>query len=79
MKVKTYLQKIKKENACSINTANNLTRALHREEKLNKIMAIRFKPLYGKFDIVNADYEINGLKKCYTDDLTIDNLIEMFE
>lgn len=81
MKAITIMNKIKKENGCSIHTAELLTRALHRENKLPTNQAIRFKPLYGKFDIVNADLFTTGEFKnelCSIDDMDIDDLINEF-
>lgn len=57
MKSKTIVEKIKRENACSVHTAELLTNAFHREGKLSADKAIRFKPLYGTFEIVNADFK----------------------
>lgn len=79
MKSSTILMKIKKENACSVNTAELLTKALHREGLLKKDRAVRFGVLYGKFDIVNADFFETGEFEsalCNGDWLDIDELIE---
>ena len=57
MKAITIVKKIEKENACSIHTAELLTDALHREGRLPNGYAIRFRPLFGDFDVVNADFE----------------------
>ena len=81
MKAITIINKIKKENGCSIHTAELLTNALHRENKLPTNQAVRFKPLYGKFDIVNADlFTIGEFKNdlCCFDDMSIDDLMEKF-
>lgn len=56
MKSATYIQKIEKEQACSIATVEKLTAALHREELLDKELVIRFRPLFGDFDVVNAGW-----------------------
>lgn len=61
MKAITYVNNIKKENACSILTAQKLTKALHREGIMDESLAVRFRPLFGDFDIVNADFEKNGV------------------
>lgn len=47
-----YIQKITRENACSIETAEKLDKALHRENKLHEWLKLRFRPLYGDFDVV---------------------------
>ena len=81
MKAQTIIKRIEKEQACSIATAELLTRALHRENKLDKEQAIRFRPLFGDFDIVNADlFETGEFKNhlCY-DIGTIEDLKEMFK
>ena len=82
MKANTILNKIKREDACSIATAELLTKALHREGKLEITQAIRFMPLFGKFDIVNADLFKTGEFKpslCNDKQMSIDELIEMFK
>ena len=82
MKAITILNKIKEEEVCSIARAELLTKALHREEKLNKEQAIRFMPLYGKFDIVNADLFSTGEFKpdlCNNEQMGIDELINLFK
>lgn len=61
MKAINYVRKIEKENACSIHTAEKLTRALHREGVMDESLAIRFRPLFGDFDIVNSDFETRGV------------------
>ena len=63
MTATTIINKIKKENACSIHRAELLTNALHREGRLPKEQIIRFRPLFGDFDIINADFVENGFKK----------------
>lgn len=60
MKALNILKKIKLENTCSIATADQLTKAIHREHLLGEKEAIRFKPLFGRFDLVNADWRENG-------------------
>ena len=57
MKSITILNRIKSTERCSINDTNLLTRALHREGKLDTDKAVRFKVLLAEFDIVNADFE----------------------
>lgn len=61
MKAITYINKIKKENACSIHTAKLLTKAMHREGIMDETLAVRFRPLFGDFDIVNSDFETVGV------------------
>lgn len=56
MRVVTIIKKIEKENGCSIATAELLTRALHREKRLDNDLAVRFRPLFGDFDIVNISW-----------------------
>lgn len=82
MKAITILNKIKEEEACSIAKSELLTKALHREGKLNKEQAVRFMPLYGEFDIVNADLFKTGEFKpdlCNNKRMGIDELIDMFK
>lgn len=61
MKAINYINKIIKDNACSIHTAELLTKALHRENIMSDTLAIRFRPLYGDFDIVNSDWLSVGI------------------
>lgn len=80
MKAQTIINRIEKEQSCSIATAELLTKALHRENKLDANKAIRFRPLYGDFDIVNADLFMCGefkLELC-SDIGTIEELKKMF-
>lgn len=80
MKAKTIILKIEKEQACSIAAAELLTRALHRENKLDINKAVRFRPLFCDFDIVNADLFRTGefnLNLC-SDIGTIEDLKKMF-
>lgn len=56
MKAATYINKIIRDDACSIHTAEKLTEALHREGLLHPHLALRFRPLYGDFDIVSAEW-----------------------
>lgn len=72
MKAATYIKKIKEINGCSILLAENLTNALHREKRLTKELAIRFRPLYGDFDIVNADFATAGIKN--SESITLEEL-----
>lgn len=72
MKAATYVKKIKEANGCSILLAENLTHALHRENRLIKELAIRFRPLYGDFDIVNADFATAGIKS--SESITLEEL-----
>ena len=60
MKANTIINEIEKAGACSIAQAELLTKALHRENKLPESQAIRFRPLIGDFDIVNASLFITG-------------------
>lgn len=62
MKAITIIKKIQAENGCSIARAELLTKAMHREGILPSSAAIRFRPLFGDFDIVNADFETNGVQ-----------------
>lgn len=55
MKAKTIILKIEKQASCSIREAELLTNALHREKLLEENRSVRFRPLYGDFDIVNSD------------------------
>lgn len=50
MKAKTYIDTIIKTNSCSMNTAEKLTKAMHREGLLHADLALRFRMLYGDFD-----------------------------
>ena len=50
MKARTYIDTIIKTNSCSINTAEKLTKAMHREGLLHQDLALRFRILYGDFD-----------------------------
>ena len=59
MKAATYIKRIKEDNACSIHTAEKLTEALHREGILHTDLAIRFRPLFGDFDVVHKEW-LNG-------------------
>lgn len=59
MKAATYIKRIKEDNACSIHTAEKLTEALHREGILHPDLAIRFRPLFGDFDVVHKEW-LNG-------------------
>lgn len=72
MKAITYINRIKKENGCSIHTAEMLTKAFHREKLLGDDLAIRFRPLFGDFDIVNADFLTVGVN--YSSPITLENL-----
>lgn len=80
MKAITIMNKIKKANECSIATAELLTKALHREDKLSDDQAVRFRPLYGDFDIVNSDLFITGEFKneLCEDPMDINTMIERF-
>jgi len=74
MKAITYINKIRKENACSIHTAELLTKALHRENIMSETKAIRFRPLFGDFDVVNADFLNVGVT--YAEPTTLDQIEE---
>ena len=50
MKARTYINTIIKTNGCSINTTEQLTKAMHREGLLHQDLALRFRMLYGDFD-----------------------------
>lgn len=54
MKAIKYIEKIEKENACSIHTAELLTKALIRENILDSRLCVRFRPLYGDFQIIET-------------------------
>lgn len=56
MKAITIIKKIKKNGKTSIAEVELLTKALHREGRLAENKMVRFRPLYGDFDIVNADF-----------------------
>ena len=56
MKAETYIKKILAEGACSIATAEKLTKALHREGLLHPHLSVRFKLLFGTFDIIETDW-----------------------
>lgn len=58
MKAITIIKKIEKNGKTSIAQVELLTKALHREGRLPEDSAIRFRPLYGDFDIVNADWMV---------------------
>lgn len=55
MKAITIIKKIEKNGKTSIAEVKLLTKALHREGRLAENKMVRFRPLYGDFDIVNAD------------------------
>ena len=74
MKAETIINKITAEQVCSIHTCELLTKALHRENKLALDRAVRFRPLFGDFDIVNADYEENGVTAGYIQPVRIEAL-----
>lgn len=76
MKAVTYIEKIQKENCCSVQTAENLTKALHREELLDKNLIVRFRPLYGDFDILHKDWFTNHRNDIYYEVGDIDNLMK---
>lgn len=56
MKAITIIKKIEKNGKTSIAQAELLNKALHREGRLPENKMVRFRPLYGDFDIVNADF-----------------------
>ena len=56
MKAITYVAKIEKENACSIHTAEKLTEALIRENILDSRLCVRFRPLFGDFQIIEKKW-----------------------
>ena len=60
MKAITIIKKIEKNGKTSIKQAELLNKALHREGRLAENKMVRFRPLYGDFDIVNADYIKTG-------------------
>ena len=80
MKAMTYMNRIRESGHCSIHDAEMLTKALHREGLLAENQAIRFRTLFGDFDIVNADFKENGFDQTLCEDpMTIELLIERFE
>lgn len=61
MKAKTiFTNRIEKIHACSIATAELLTKALHREHLLEVNRAVRFNPIMLEFEIVNSNYLDTG-------------------
>lgn len=60
MKASTMIKNAVQKGEFSIAKAELLTTALHRENKLPKNQAVRFRPLMGDFDIVNADLFATG-------------------
>lgn len=52
MTVGKIISKIITENECSIEMAEQLTETLHNGRYLHKDLVLRFRPLYGDFDIV---------------------------
>lgn len=54
--VKDIIKQIKITNKCSIDRAKELTKALHSEGLLDKSLAVRFRPLYQDFDILEKRY-----------------------
>lgn len=81
MKAITYMKKMKEQGYTNIQQTEGLTRALHREGKLDASQVVRFSLLYGKFDIVNADYFQTGEFNpalCNSGWLTIDELMDYF-
>lgn len=65
MKATTYIQKILAEGACSVATAEKLTEALHREGLLHPHLSVRFKILFGNFDIVETEWLKGNIKKTW--------------
>ena len=79
MKAKTYIEKIKKENACSIHTAEKLTEALHRENILHPDLSVRFRPLWGDFDIIETEWLHNGFNRTIDEDDNLEWYAKPFE
>lgn len=52
MTAREIIRKIITENECSIEMAEQLTKALHEEGYLNKDLVLRFRPLFCDFDFV---------------------------
>lgn len=75
MKAITYIEKIKRENCCSVHTAEILNKALHREGLLDKKLVLRFRPLYGDFDILHKDWFTNHRNDIYYEVGDIENLM----
>ena len=80
MKSCTILCRMQSTNTASISQTELLTNALHREQKLATDTAIRFRPLFGDFDLVNADLWKTGefiYEKCKPIG-TLNDLVFMF-
>lgn len=81
MSSQEMMNRILESQSCSIGIAEGLTKALHKENKLDKRKAIRFRPLFGDFDIVNADLWETGrfdATLCEDGIFTIEQLINRF-
>lgn len=81
MKSASIMELIREKGECSIRRAELLTQALHREKKLSEDQAIRFRPLFGDFDIVNADLFKTGIFRpglCESNAYSIEQLIARF-
>ena len=50
------IEAIKKEPVKTILMAEDLTKALRADGLLNEMYAVRMRPLFNDFDIVNADF-----------------------
>lgn len=79
MKSITILNRIKKEESCSLHDIDLLTKALKRENKLREKESIRFRLLYGDFDIVNNDFENVGVTKQYMPPMSFNDLYDIFK
>lgn len=55
MKAETIIKKIISENQCSIATAELLDRALKREKHLPSNVWLRFRPMFGDFDVIDVN------------------------
>lgn len=75
MKAATYISKIQKEQVCSIATAEKLTEALHREGLLDENLVVRFRPLFGDFDIVERSWFTVQESKVFINVGNIENLM----
>ena len=75
MKTESYIEKIKRENCCSVHTAEKLNKALHREGLLEESLVLRFRPLFGGFDILHKDWFTNQRNDIYYEVGDIENLM----
>lgn len=78
MKVIDMINEIEKNQKCSVNKANELTKLAQNENRISKKEIVRFKPFFGVFDIINYDFYENGFdeKYCELQGLCLDELKE---